>query len=203
MDCSFLESNRVVPVVVLKKTEDTVPTLSALKRGGINAAEITFRTECAAEAIALAVREFPDMLIGAGTVTDAAQCEKAYEAGAKFIVSPGFSPAVAEVCAKYGLPYLAGVVTPTEIMAAKACGLTVLKFFPAGVYGGVKALKALSAAFPDLRFVPTGGVDEKNLAEFLALPCVAAVGGSFMFKEGIDGIERLSRLAVEIAEANK
>ena len=143
------------------------------------------------------------MLIGAGTVTDAAQCEKAYEAGAKFIVSPGFSPAVAEVCAKYGLPYLAGVVTPTEIMAAKACGLTVLKFFPAGVYGGVKALKALSAAFPDLRFVPTGGIDEKNLAEFLALSCVAAVGGSFMFKEGIDGIERLSRLAVEIAEANK
>ena len=87
MDYSFLESNRVVPVVVLKKTEDTVPTLSALKRCGINAAEITFRTECAAEAIALAVREFPDMLIGAGTVTDAAQCEKAYEAGAKFIVN--------------------------------------------------------------------------------------------------------------------
>ena len=196
MDYSFLESNRVVPVVVLKKTEDTVPTLSALKRGGIFAAEITL-------AIALAVEEFPDMLIGAGTVTDADQCERAYAAGARFIVSPGFSPAVAEVCAKYGLPYLAGVVTPTEIMAAKACGLTVLKFFPAGVYGGVKALKALSAAFPDLKFVPTGGVDEKNLAEFLALPCVAAVGGSFMFKEGVDGIERLSRLAVEIAEAAK
>lgn len=203
MDCSFLESNRVVPVVVLKKTEDTVPTLSALRRGGIFAAEITFRTACAAEAIALAVGEFPDMLIGAGTVIDADQCERAYAAGAKFIVSPGFSSAVAEVCDKYGLPYLAGVVTPTEIMAAKACGLTVLKFFPAGVYGGVKALKALSAAFPDIKFVPTGGVDEKNLAEFLALPCVAAVGGSFMFKEGVDGIERLSRLAAEIAEAAK
>lgn len=201
MDFSFLEKNRIVPVVVLNRTEDTVPTLAALARGGINAAEITFRTACAAEAIALAVKQFPDMLVGAGTVINAEQCSKACDAGAKFVVSPGFSPDVMDVCAARGVPYLAGVVTPTEIMSAKAHGLDVLKFFPAGVYGGVKALKALSAVFPDVRFVPTGGVDEKNLAEFLSLPCVVAVGGSFMFKGTASDIEQKSREAVKIAEA--
>lgn len=200
MDYSFLDSNKIVPVVVLNRVEDTEPTLNALKRGGINSAEITFRTACAAEAIAVASKVFPDMLIGAGTVINADQCERACDAGAKFIVSPGFSPSVLEVCERRGIPYLAGVVTPTEIMTAKAYGLNVLKFFPAGVYGGVKALKALSAVFPDVKFVPTGGVDEKNLAEFLSLPCVAAVGGSFMFKGSVDDIETKSRQAVEIAE---
>ena len=185
MDYSFLDSNKIVPVVVLNRVEDTEPTLNALKRGGINSAEITFRTACAAEAIALAASTFPDMLIGAGTVINADQCER---------------PSVLEVCERRGIPYLAGVVTPTEIMTAKAYGLNVLKFFPAGVYGGVKALKALSAVFPDVKFVPTGGVDEKNLAEFLSLPCVAAVGGSFMFKGSVDDIETKSRQAVEIAE---
>lgn len=200
MDFSFLDKNRIVPVVVLKKTEDTVPTLSALLRGGINVAEITFRTECAVEAIALAVREFPDMLIGAGTVIDKEQCERALNAGAKFIVSPGFSEDVLNVCSRRGVPYLAGAVTPTEIINAKARGLNVLKFFPAGVYGGVKALKAISAAFPDVKFVPTGGVDESNIKDFLSLPCVAAVGGSFMFKGTAADIEEKSRLAVGIAE---
>lgn len=200
MDYSFLEKNKIVPVVVLKKTEDTVPVLSALKKGGINVAEITFRTECAGEAIALAVKEFPDMTIGAGTVINAEQCERAYSAGAEFIVSPGFSEDVLNVCEKHGLPYLAGVVTPTEIITAKAHGLDVLKFFPAGVYGGAKALKAVSAAFPDVKFVPTGGVDETNLKEFLSLPCVAAVGGSFMFKGSIEDITAKSAQAVRIAE---
>lgn len=203
MDYSFLDSNKIVPVVVLNRVEDTEPTLNALKRGGINSAEITFRTACAAEAIALAASTFPDMLIGAGTVINADQCERACDAGAKFIVSPGFSPSVLETCERRGVPYLAGVVTPTEIMTAKAYGLNVLKFFPAGVYGGVKALKALSAVFPDVRFVPTGGVDEKNLAEFLSLPCVAAVGGSFMFKGSAEDIETKSREAVKIAEEIK
>lgn len=115
-------------------------------------------------------------------------------------MSPGFSEDVLNVCEKHGLPYLAGVVTPTEIITAKAHGLDVLKFFPAGVYGGAKALKAVSAAFPDVKFVPTGGVDETNLKEFLSLPCVAAVGGSFMFKGSIEEITAKSAQAVRIAE---
>lgn len=200
MDFSFLDANRIVPVVVLKNLEDTLPTLRALKNGGINAAEITFRTPCAEEAIRLAVREMPEMLIGAGTLISAEQCRVAIAAGANFIVSPGFSKEVLDVCKEFNLPYIAGAVTPTEIIAAKSYGLNVLKFFPAGVFGGVKALKALSAVFPDIKFLPTGGIDESNLKEYLSLSCVAAIGGSFMFKDGFDAIEEKSRLAVKISE---
>ena len=177
--------DKVIPVVVIKDINETVPTLKALKDGGINCAEITFRTACAAEAISLAVKEFPDMNVGAGTIINLAQAKKAYEAGAKFFVSPGLSVDVAKFAKKKGIAYYPGCVTPTEIMCALELGINIIKFFPANVYGGLKALKALSGPFPQVKFIPTGGVDLSNLAEFLEFDKIYAVGGSFMMKGDI------------------
>jgi 2-dehydro-3-deoxyphosphogluconate aldolase/(4S)-4-hydroxy-2-oxoglutarate aldolase len=176
---------KLVPVVVIKQIGETETILSALKKSGINCAEITFRTECAAEAIELACKKFPDMSVGAGTVINAEQCERALKAGAQFIVSPGLSPDVAKICNKKKIPYYPGCVTPTEIMAALELGITTVKFFPANIYGGLKALKALSAPFPQVKFIPTGGVNRENLDEFLAFDKVAAVGGSFFVEEAL------------------
>ena len=180
---------KFVPVVVIKELSETDKILTALKKNGIHCAEITFRTACAAEAIAYAVKNYPDMEIGAGTVINAQQCRQALEAGATFIVSPGLSPAVAEVCKENNIPYYPGCVTPTEIMAALELGITTVKFFPANVYGGLKALKALSAPFPQVKFIPTGGVDRSNIDEFLAFDKIAAIGGSFFVKEALDKME--------------
>lgn len=180
-----IEAYRVIPVVVIDELSRTAPTLAQLSAGGLPIAEITFRTACAREAVALAAAAFPDMLIGAGTVINAAQCRAALGAGAKFIVSPGFSEEVLAAAKAGGAPYFPGCVTPTEIMNALRLGLNVLKFFPAQVYGGLKAINALGAAFPDVRFIPTGGADNSNLAEYLKNPKVYAVGGSFMMKGDI------------------
>ena len=173
---------KLVPVVVLNKVEDTEPVIKALIDGDIPVAEICFRTDCAAECIRLAVEKFPEALIGAGTVINAVQCKQAIECGAKFIVSPGLSASVAAVCKEHNIPYLAGVATPTEVMQAIELELPVVKFFPAGVYGGLKAIKAIGAAFPAMKFMPTGGVDNKNLKEFLECDKIFAVGGSWMVK---------------------
>jgi len=177
---------KFVPVVVIKELSETEKILSALKANGINCAEITFRTACAAEAIALACEKFPDMSVGAGTVINAAQCKAALKAGAQFIVSPGLSVAVAKICNKKGVPYYPGCVTPTEIMQALELGITTVKFFPANVYGGLKAMKALAAPFPQIKFIPTGGVDRSNIDEFLAWEKIAAIGGSFFVKEALE-----------------
>ncbi len=177
---------KCIPVVVIKELGETARIMKALRASGINNAEITFRTACAKEAIALASKEFPDMLIGAGTVINAKQCNEALEAGAKFIVSPGLSPAVAEICKANNVPYYPGCVTPTEIMQALELGIEVVKFFPANIYGGLKALKALSAPFPQVKFIPTGGVDRSNIEEFLAFDKVYAIGGSFFVKEALE-----------------
>lgn len=191
--------DKVIPVVVIKDVNDTQKTLASLREGGINTAEITFRTPCARDAIALGVKLFPDMNIGAGTVINAEQCEAALSAGAKFIVSPGFSKAVADVCKARGVNYFPGCVTPTEIMAALECGLTVLKFFPANVYGGLKALKALSGPFPQLKFIPTGGVDLSNLKEFLEFEKIYAVGGSFMMKGDVaENCKKINEIIKEV-----
>ena len=176
---------QVIPVVVINDANATVDILSKLREGGINCAEITFRTACAKEAIEIGVKAFEDMNIGAGTVINLEQAKSAVNAGAKFIVSPGFSDEVAEFCIEKGIPYYPGCVTPTEIMRALSYGLTVVKFFPAGVYGGLKAMKALSAPFPQIKFIPTGGVDLTNLKEYLDFDKVYAVGGSFMMKGDI------------------
>ena len=180
---------KFIPVVVIKEMSETDKILKALKNNNINCAEITFRTACAAEAIAYAVKNYPEMEIGAGTVINAEQCEAALTAGATFIVSPGFSPAVAKICVERNIPYYPGCVTPTEIMAALEFGITTVKFFPANVYGGLKALKALSAPFPQIKFIPTGGVDRSNIDEFLAFDKVAAIGGSFFVKESLEKME--------------
>ena len=177
--------DRVIPVVVIKDINETEKTLSALRAGGINCAEITFRTACAEEAIKLAVKLFPDMNIGAGTVINEEQAIRAVNAGAKFIVSPGLSEKVALYVRKQDIPYYPGCVTPTEIMQALELGITTVKFFPASVYGGLKALKALSGPFPQVKFIPTGGVDLTNLKEFLQFDKIFAVGGSFMMKGDI------------------
>ena len=183
---------KFIPVVVIKELSETDKILTALKKSGINCAEITFRTACAAEAIAYAAKNYPDMEIGAGTVINAKQCEDALKAGATFIVSPGFSPAVAKICTERNIPYYPGCVTPTEIMAALEFGITTVKFFPANVYGGLKALKALAAPFPQIKFIPTGGVDRSNIDEFLAFDKVAAIGGSFFVKEALEKIIHLT-----------
>ena len=180
---------KYIPVVVIKELSETDKILSALKADGINCAEITFRTACAEEAIEYAVKNYPEMSIGAGTVINAEQCRAALKAGAKFIVSPGLSVSVAEVCRENGVPYYPGCVTPTEIMQALELGITTVKFFPANIYGGLKALKALSAPFPQVRFIPTGGVDRGNIDEFLSFDKVAAIGGSFFVKEAIEKTE--------------
>ena len=177
--------DKVIPVVVIKDINDTIPTLKALKDGGINCAEITFRTACAADAIKLGVETFPDMNIGAGTVINLEQAEKAVAYGAKFLVSPGLSEEVAIFAKNNNIPYYPGCVTPTEIMKAISLGINVVKFFPANVYGGLKALKALAGPFPQFMFIPTGGVDLTNLEEFLAFDKIYAVGGSFMMKGDI------------------
>ena len=178
--------DKIIPVVVINDTESTIPTLKALRDGGINCAEITFRTACAEEAIKTGVKAFPDMNIGAGTVINLAQAEKAVKAGAKFLVSPGLSEEVAIFAREKGIPYFPGTVTPTEIMKAIELGLSVVKFFPANVYGGLKAIKALSGPFPQLKFIPTGGVNNDNLAEFLACDKIYAIGGSWMMKGDIE-----------------
>ena len=176
---------QVIPVVVINDEKETIEILSKLREGGINCAEITFRTACAKEAIAIGTKAFEDMNIGAGTVINAEQAKSAVQAGAKFIVSPGFSDEVARYCTDEKIPFYPGCVATTEIMRALSYGLNVVKFFPAGVYGGLKAMKALSAPFPQVRFIPTGGVDLSNLKEYLDFDKVYAVGGSFMMKGDI------------------
>ena len=191
--------DRVIPVVVIKDVNETEKTLFALRAGGVNCAEITFRTACAAEAISLGVSLFPDMNIGAGTVINEEQAIRAVNAGAKFIVSPGFSEKVALYVRKQGIPYYPGCVTPTEIMHALELGITTVKFFPANVYGGLKALKALSGPFPQVKFIPTGGVDLTNLKEFLQFDKIFAVGGSFMMKGDVtENCKKINEIISEV-----
>ena len=181
----MVQDYKFIPVVVINELGDTEKILGSLIEGGLPVAEITFRTSYARDAIKLGREKFPDMCIGAGTVINVEQCKAAIEAGAEFIVSPGLSVDVAKYCKEKNIPYFPGCVTPTEIMAALDLGLTTLKFFPANVYGGLKALKALSAPFPQVKFIPTGGVDMTNIDEFLSFDKIQAIGGSFILKGDI------------------
>lgn len=172
-------ARRIVPVVVIDDDSNALPLADALIAGDLPVAEVTLRTPAALASIAaMSTRE--DLLVGAGTVLNVAQATAAMDAGARFIVSPGLSLDVVSAARERGVPVIPGAVTPTEIMAALDMGLGLLKFFPAGIYGGVAALKALGSVFGGVSFVPTGGVSPDNLAEFLAVPSVAAVGGSWM-----------------------
>ena len=191
----------LVPVIMIDSPRDAVPLAEALLDGGIGCAEVTFRTPAAAEAIAGISSTCRELLVGAGTVLTVEQAEQATQAGAQYVVAPGFDPAVVGWCQERNVPVIPGVATPTEISMALARGLDLLKFFPAEAMGGVQTLQALSAPFAGVRFVPTGGITAANLPQYLALPNVAACGGSWMAKEGMISagefteIARLSRQA--------
>ena len=197
----FISQYKVVPVVVFNSVEEVRPKLAAMVKGGLPIAEITYRTACAGEAIKIAVEEFPEMLVGAGTVINKAQCEEAIALGARFIVSPGFSEEVAALCNEKNIPYLGGCVTPTEVMTAISYGCKTLKFFPCSNYGGLSTMKALAAAFPQVNFLPTGGISDENLAEYLKWEKIFAVGGSWMMKGTPEEIAQKCKAAVEIAKS--
>jgi len=175
-----LANSIVVPVVVLDRAEDAVPAANAMLAGGVDTMEITFRTACAPEAIRAVAENCPEVLVGAGTIINVEQAKLAVSMGAKFIVSPGFSDEVVGWCVENGVPVAPGCVTPTEIMAALKHGLTMVKFFPANVYGGLNAMKNLAAPFVGLKFLPTGGVNTANIKEYVDAPFVHAVGGSWV-----------------------
>lgn len=198
-----LRNAGVVPVVVLERAEDAVPVARAMLAGGVDVMEITFRTAAAAEAIRNVAAECPEMLVGAGTVLTVEQCEKAVALGAKFIVSPGFDAEIVDWCVERGVAVAPGCVTPTEIMAALKRGLSVVKFFPAGIYGGLKAMKALAAPFGQVKFIPTGGVSADNLAEYAAAPFVHAVGGSWLCPKADVAAGNFARIAELCAQSRR
>ena len=170
----------VVPVVVIEDAKDAVPCANAMVAGGIDVMEITLRTAAALDAIKAVSENCPDMLVGVGTVLNLDQCKAAVEAGAKFIVSPGFDAEVVDWCIANGIPVTPGCVTPTEITMAVNRGLKVIKFFPANVYGGLNAMKNLSAPFVGVKFMPTGGVNTANIKEYVSASFIHAVGGSWV-----------------------
>jgi len=194
----------IVPVVKIDNAADAIPLGKALIDGGLPLAEITFRTDAAAEAIKKITKEFPEMLVGAGTVLNVDQAKSAIAAGAKFIVSPGFNPAVVEFCVKNGIPITPGCSNPTDIEMALGFGLDVIKFFPAEAFGGLSTLKAMSAPYGMIKFIPTGGIDTKNIVEYLSFNKILACGGSWMVKDELikkgdfAEITRLTREAVNL-----
>ena len=200
----IIENCGVIPVVVLEDAANAVPLAKALLAGGINICEITFRTDAACEAIKQLALNVPDMIVGAGTVLTKEQLKAATDAGAKFIVSPGSDLEVIRYAKELGVYMLPGAVTPTEVMQLIKEDIKVIKFFPAENYGGLKTIKALSAPFPNIKFVPTGGVSLSNLTAYLEFDKIAAVGGSWLCTKDLitngkwDEITRLSKEAMDI-----
>ena len=198
---------KIIPVVAIENAQSAEPLGQALLEGDLPCAEITFRTAAAAEAIAQMSAAYPEILIGAGTVLTVGQANLAKEAGAKFIVTPGFDSKVVDWCQVNDMPITPGVMTPTDINQAIVKGLNILKFFPAEVAGGVKALKAIGGPYVGLKFIPTGGINADNLADYLSLPMVHACGGSFMVKKQLiadgqfDTITQLAQTAVNIVKS--
>ena len=196
----------VVPVVAVDDADQARRLLEALLRAGLPLAEITLRTQAGLGAIRVLAQEYPEAVIGAGTVRTLAEAEQVIAAGASFVVSPGTYPELIETCGVHGTPVLPGVCTPTEVDAAVRAGATVVKLFPAEVAGGVALLRALSGPFADVRFVPTGGIDATNLGAYLAVPSVVACGGSWFVapsllrRAAFDEVESLAREAVTIAQ---
>jgi len=200
-----LRAARIVPVIVIDDPNDAVPLARALVAGGLSCVEITFRTARAAEAISRITAEVPDVLVGAGTVLSPALAATAWDAGARFIVAPGFNPRVVDSCIEHGMPVYPGVCTPTELEAALEKGLRTLKFFPAEPSGGLAFLKAMAAPYGDVSYMPTGGVNLANVASYLAYNRVVACGGSWMAPNDwiaakqFDRIRDESRRATEVA----
>ena len=199
-----LAKSVVVPVVVLDKVEDAIPTAKAMAAGGVDTMEITFRTACAPECIKAVAENCPDVLVGAGTIINVEQAKLAVEMGAKFIVSPGFDPEIVSWCIENNIPVAPGCVTPTEITAAIKMGLKVVKFFPANVYGGLNAMKNLAAPFVGIKFMPTGGVNAQNLREYIDAPFIHAVGGSWVCPKAdiaAGNFEKITQLCAEARQA--
>ena len=199
-----IEATGVVPVVKLDDANDAVPLAEALKKGGLCCAEITFRTDAAEESIRRIAAAYPDFFIAAGTVLTTKQADAAMAAGASFVVSPGLNPTVVKHCIDKGYPIIPGVCTPSEVEAAMSLGLSYLKFFPAEAAGGVNMIKSMAAPYTQIRFMPTGGIGTKNLADYLNCKAVFACGGSWMGPADkiaagkFDEIEALTREAVEL-----
>ncbi len=204
-----IEQIKLIPVIQLKKETDAEPLAAALCEGGLAAAEITFRTDAAEASIAKMCRAFPKMLIGAGSLINTEQARRAKQAGAQFFVTAGFNRSVTEYAIDNQIPIFPGICTPTELMLLLEYRLPIAKFFPAQQMGGVSMIKALSAPFPQMRFMPTGGINTENVMDYLKLPCVIACGGSFMVKDGLIAagdfreITRLTRGAVNIVKEVK
>ncbi len=196
----------VVPVVVLEDAKDACPLAKALCEGGLPCAEVTFRTAAAEESIRKMSEAFPEMLVGAGTVLTIEQVDRAVGAGAKFIVSPGFDPEIVDYCLEKKIPVFPGCITPSEVAQAVKRGLKVVKFFPAEQFGGVSTIKALAAPYVGLQFMPTGGVNSKNLKDYLSNKSIIACGGSWMVKGDMikagefEKIKELTKEAVELAK---
>ncbi len=199
-----LEQKKLVPVIKIDRKEDAEFLAEALCAGGLLVAEVTFRTTAAAASLKLMKRQFPDMLVGAGTIVNLDQAKRAFEAGAAFIVSPGASRSVIEFAIDNKIPVFPGICTPTEIMIGIEYGLEVVKFFPAIQYGGIEMIKTLASVFSGIRFMPTGGINQKNIKDFLAVKSVIACGGSWMVPGDLinqgkfDEIERLTAEAVSL-----
>ena len=194
---------RVIPVVVLNRAEDAAPLAKALCEGGLKCAEVTFRTDAAQEAIRIMSREYPDMMVGAGTVLTTDQVDRAVSAGARFIVSPGFDPEVVDYCIDKNIPVVPGCITPSEVAQGVKRGLELIKFFPAEQAGGVAMIKALAAPFTGVRFMPTGGINAGNLEQYLSFPKIAACGGSWMVKADLidsKDFEKITELTKEAVE---
>lgn len=192
----------IVPVVVLERLEDAAPLAHALVAGGLNAAEVTFRTPHAAASIAAMREAEPQMLVGAGTVVNMQQAREALDAGARFVVSPGYASDIVGCVLERGIPALPGTLTPSEVMAAEQQGLFVTKFFPASNFGGLDTIKALAAPFAQHRFMPTGGVSPENVGSYLECPSVIACGGTWMVKPALfaqGDFSRVEELAREAA----
>lgn len=170
----------IVPIAVINDADDMLPAARAIFEGGIDIAEITLRTDAGLAAIKKAAQNFPDMLIGAGTVITLDQCKQCIDAGAKFIITPGLNTQVLDWCSKNNITILPGCVTPTDIMTAMEYGIKTVKFFPAGVYGGLAALKSLASPFFEVSFIPTGGVSAKNMGDYLSAQYVPAVAGTWL-----------------------
>ncbi len=193
----------IVPVVVLNDAKDAAPLGKAMMDGGLPVAEVTFRTDAAEESIRTLSREYPEMLVGAGTVLTTEQADRAMDAGAKFIVSPGLNPDVVSYCQNNGIPIIPGVVTPGEIEKGLSLGLSVLKFFPAEPSGGLAMINALGAAYTKVKFMPTGGINASNVTEYLKSDKILACGGSWMVKGSLisDGeFDKITALCQEAAQ---
>ena len=192
----------IIPVVVLNRVDDAEPLADALVKGGLPCAEVTFRTDAAEEAIRQISKKFPDMLVGAGTVLNIEQVDRAIGAGARFIVSPGLNPKVVEYCIKKNYPVCPGIMTPTELEVALGFGLDVVKFFPAENAGGLKMIKAMSAPYTMMKFMPTGGINATNVRDYLACDKILACGGSWMVKGDLVAAGRFDEIGRLTSEAS-